>query len=101
MRFWTLLQAPHMLQAVLAAPLLKPHLCSSRWPFCHVRLFNIDHACSDGSQVVDPPILLRLVAAAAEDHSSDEGVHLWQPIIKEGSFSNLGWRLNEEAAQSP
>jgi hypothetical protein len=64
-------------------------------------LFNIDHACSDGSQVVDPPILLRLVAAAAEDHSSDEGVHLWQPIIKEGSFSNLGWRLNEEAAQSP
>ena len=42
-------------------------------------------------------MILRLLAAAAEDHSSDEGVHLWQPIIKEGAFSNLGWRAGGEA----
>jgi hypothetical protein len=48
---------------------------------------------------VDPPILLRLVAAAVEDHTSDEAVHLWQPIIKEGAFSNLGWRISEDSEQ--
>lgn len=89
------------------APVQQRHLLSTACGFVTTcRLGNWQHGPSHRPKppcnpfepsivVADPPVVMQILAAAAEDCLSDNGEqHLWQPIIKEGAFSKLGWRVS-------